>query len=421
MASHRSEVFFAKVGEYGLEDVVGAFKAKGITSFATFAFASNFNPQMANADVLTDELLVPLSSGDGTLVPKLRMLWWESWGVTTADMRKASEAKEDDKPRKLTPAEVNARKKAVLDKVPGLTITRELEVSPKLLETCVDMYDGDCLKYLPWELCTMAEMEMAGAKKDENLARDTVGVFMAGACGSLDINVDLALRRRGLALAMADVLAYEVHEKLREELVSTLLEKPPPGYCRVSVEQVRKADEIVFYLLGRECPDGIKRAGGARPLDSAMTAAMSNRRFQLALQPLQAGTKRHDGEPPATATGDAGPTRSAQKRERKKRKVEESIAAASGRAQSSGGQSQPAGPFGGGNGKGKGRSAALPLALRVPGADAADEDGHPICFQFNLGGCPAAVHGGRCPKGRHVCILRSCKGAGHAWQATHAR
>ena len=80
MASQRSEVFFAKICEYGLEDLVGAFKAKGITSFATFAFASNFNPQMADASILTTELLEPLSKTDASLIPKLRMLWWVAWG-----------------------------------------------------------------------------------------------------------------------------------------------------------------------------------------------------------------------------------------------------------------------------------------------------------------------------------------------------
>ena len=223
-----------------------------------------------------------------------------------------------------------------------MTITKELEVSEKLLEACVDMYDGNCLKYIPWEMCTMREMEVAGAKKDEDMARDAAGTFKAGACGSLDISVDLALRRRGLALAMADVLAYEAHEKLREELVGTLLEKPPLGYCRVSVEQVCKADEIFFFLLSRECPDGIKRSGGVRPLDAASATAMSNRRFQLALQPLPGGAKRHEGEPPAKAGGRGGPTRSAQKRERQKRKSEEVVAAATARGQGAVAQPQPA-------------------------------------------------------------------------------
>ena len=72
-----------------------------------------------------------------------------------------------------------------------------------------------------------------------------------------------------------------------------------------------------------------------------------------------------------------------------------------------------------GKGKGKERRPMLPLALRVPGADAADESGCPICFGYNLGECTAAPPGGRCPKGRHICILRNCKGAAHSWQTNH--
>ena len=53
-----------------------------------------------------------------------------------------------------------------------------------------------------------------------------------------DYNLDLALRRRGLAFEMADLMGWEAHEKLRNELMSSLSRLPPfqdtakfPRFC----------------------------------------------------------------------------------------------------------------------------------------------------------------------------------------------
>ena len=82
-----------------------------------------------------------------------------------------------------------------------------------------------------------------------------------------------------------------------------------------------------------------------------------------------------------------------------------------------------AGPGSGhkGDGKGKGKivGSKLPLVLRVAGASGVDPEGNPICFSFNLGGCAGAPPGGRCPKGRHVCVLTKCGQASHGYGTAH--
>ena len=69
-----------------------------------------------------------------------------------------------------------------------------------------------------------------------------------------------------------------------------------------------------------------------------------------------------------------------------------------------------------GDSKGKGK---LPTQIRVSGASGLDPDGNPICFAFNIGGCAAAPPGGRCPRGRHICILVKCGQAAHGYGTTH--
>ena len=76
------------------------------------------------------------------------------------------------------------------------------------------------------------------------------------------------------------------------------------------------------------------------------------------------------------------------------------------------------GGLAGPKGKGRRQEPPLPMALRHPGVSAVDGEGMPMCFSFNLqGGCDKAPPGGRCDKGRHVCMLRSC-GQKHGFTTT---
>ena len=80
MSSFRAENFFARVTELDFEECIAALKAKGLTTFAKFAFGSDYTPQQADAAVLTKQLLEPVAGENVSLTPMLRMLWWESWG-----------------------------------------------------------------------------------------------------------------------------------------------------------------------------------------------------------------------------------------------------------------------------------------------------------------------------------------------------
>ena len=58
----------------------------------------------------------------------------------------------------------------------------------------------------------------------------------------------------------------------------------------------------------------------------------------------------------------------------------------------------------------KGRIPALPNDLRNPHCASQDENGANICFAFNQsGGCATAPPGGQCPRGRHICVLSTCR------------
>ena len=246
MASERTEVFLARVVELGLEDCIPKMKTMGITAYALFAFGTDFNPQMSSTALLNDQLLVPLADGSAERIPKLRRLWWESWGVATDDMRRQVESAEANGPRKLGLVELNARRDSVAALVPVLSLEGELDVSDQLIADCVAMIDKDRLKYIGWEACTKRELEVIGMKRDEYWQKgDKTGFLklaeapVQGAADvSSDLRLDMALKRRGLALAMADVVSWEAHERLRSDLAGAYVHAcapagvPAPGAAR---------------------------------------------------------------------------------------------------------------------------------------------------------------------------------------------
>ena len=108
------------------------------------------------------------------------------------------------------------------------------------------------------------------------------------------LQLDYALRRRGLALAMADLVDWQVHEKLHEDLMASLARTPPPGYAKVDLGQVRGAYETAFQLLARLSVHGIRRLNGKRPLDELIPQILGHRDHNMALQPLPGcGIQQH--------------------------------------------------------------------------------------------------------------------------------
>ena len=116
--------------------------------------------------------------------------------------------------RKLGAPELKARRESVLNKLKGLTITPELDVSDSLSQECVSISEKNRLRYIPWELCTARSLEVVGVKTDQTWVKDANGFLKSVDIGgdpdradcSSELLLDYALRRRGLALAMGDLM-----------------------------------------------------------------------------------------------------------------------------------------------------------------------------------------------------------------------
>jgi len=160
--------------------------------------------------------------------------------------------------------------------------------------------------------------------------------------------------------------------------------------------------------MAKLASSGIKKKDGKRPLDDCMDAVLRHRDFNQALQPLPGRSQAEAVPPPGKRVLPEEPGEALTRSQRKKR----ARAAAAAKAAASSSAPPPAvrpadGPKKGeGKGKGKLDGPRVPAQLRVEGASSVDTHGNPICFAFNLGGCPNAPPGGSCPRGRHICVLK---------------
>eukprot|EP00972_Heterocapsa_arctica_P068443 10112622-Heterocapsa_arctica.AAC.1 len=106
--------------------------------------------------------------------------------------------------------------------------------------------------------CTKRDQELQGLKKDDMWKPDSLGVIKlvrtdvsVRANVQSDLMLRYALLRRGLALDMADVMAYEVHEEIVRVLMTGCHRAAPSGYAAVTFEQLTRTDKEIFSRLAQ--------------------------------------------------------------------------------------------------------------------------------------------------------------------------
>ena len=285
------------------------------------------------------------------------------------------------------------------------------------------MFEENALKYIPWERCTKRSLEIAGSRVDARWTEGENGQLRVEkgkreevAEWNTVLQLQFVLERRGLAMEMADLMSWEAHEKLRQDLMNALAKTPPPGFQRLSMTQVKRADQAAFSLLRKRTETGVRPEAGVRPLDMAIDGVIAHRDYNNELIPLQ----------------------------EKRSFPHESHAASSQQSK----KTKMAEPRGKGKGKGKGRgkwsennfappaeppavmsgtksdssrrkgNRNAPKGLRGPDCNSNAADGRSKCYGFNLGTCKDAQPGQRCPKGWHICMKASCE-RDHAYTEHH--
>jgi len=315
MALDSAAVFRDRVIELGLGECLtgddgaggdtGTFGRSGWTTYADLAFATSHVPGQPEGEAFNRDIVVAaLGREDHSKRSSLRRLFFEAFTLAAADLKRRVEVNADDAPRKVPAAEREERRARVEARLTGLDLRNELDCSNRLVDTCIEVYEEDVLRYIAPEDATKKDMELAGIKKDRTWAVDATGAIkekVVADRSKADISSGLllayALRRRGLAFEMADLLDYNIHDRLVEKLMATLIQQPLPGYAKVSIEQLLRADRLAFKLMAERTRKGVKRDSLLkRPCDIALPLVLDDPDFRQALASLPGQLTRHVDE-----------------------------------------------------------------------------------------------------------------------------
>ena len=396
MAMDSKAVFAQRVSELGLGSFSNEFTAKGWDTHGNFAFASTYVPGAADDSKFVDQVVMPLlAAADHVKVTAVRRLFFESYTIMVADLKHRVERTDEEPARKLPNAERSARGSALQTRLgPGVQVYDENECSHALVDRIVQIYDENVLTYVDWSTCTSRLEELSGVKHVKELKADAAGFVKERVLevrGATDTSTDLliryALTRRGIAMELGQVMSYTVHEQLIAMLFREYLRAPPPGYNRVSIDQVRRADIEVFRQMQEQSRSGIRiLPDGRMPLDLVLPGIMVSPRIAMLLMPLPAAAGSKRGAP----SGDIETSRPTKKPKTEKAKAK-SDTSAKGRRKD---------------------TKVMPSELRGMSSLHGDKR---ICFSFNMKvGCKEASTvevGSKCSRGFHICCVPGCGGS----------
>ena len=322
----------------------------------------------------------------------LKRLVFESHTMLLAQLREQVANPEANLSRKLVPVEREAKLEKLKRSIPGVIIERQLEPSHELLDLAAQIHESRQLKYLSPEKCTSREWEVSMSKTSKQLSIDSDKLLVKekretpDQTTTSDLQILEALKRRGLALAFADIISWEAHERYLQMLFSHLRIEPPASYHKPTIQQVLQADRQVFVTLIREGAKVRRLPDNTLEMDSKIIHALQSYEVGFHLMPLPKPN-------PAVA---------------KPVKQDQSPAGKAPFTSTSSSSHDRAGPY---RPKGKGKSkgkAVLPKALLGRDNTGVDGHGRRLCFNFNLGRCDKVAAGASCDNGYHLCARRGC-------------
>ncbi|CAE7668743.1 ANKRD50 [Symbiodinium sp. CCMP2592] len=273
--------------------VVDALKGKGVTTLAQLAFCVGQPGQVLSQtefDTWTEAMLVGITVGEKA---SLRRLILEAQTMLVASLKDLAEPAEHASPKKVGVAERNARMDQLRTQLAGVSLTGQLEPSHALLDMAVQQWESRCLKYIGPEKCHSREDEVQNVKPlttSLSLEGGKLKVTEAAGMDDRDIEGSLqvlnALRRRGVAYAFARLICWERHEAYVSSLFRYLTKPAQPGYRKVSLRQILRADKLAFSKLSEAGEDIRADASGTLPLDAAIGAILHDYDLIVALLPM---------------------------------------------------------------------------------------------------------------------------------------
>ena len=430
MAADSKAVFKARVNTLGLGDHYETFLENSWSTYAEFAFATHARPGQS-PELYDEQILIPaLGNTQHKDRNRLLRLFYEAFAIASGEIRRLQDPSTPDVVRTIPQPEKEARRAELASQLRGLSVdgrfVGELDISDRLMERCIDLWDKNAVAYVPLELCTKRDFEVLGHRRDPVMApmQDSNGYLRMQSqqpdaiCQiSNQSQWENAHTRRSLAMDMADVMSFHLGDRLRRTLVEALTTEVPPGHVTVDLNQLVTADKKFWVKLANETFGKVKREGEEEmPCDAKAVKVMESVAFQMLLAPRAVlPGAAHPAAPPR----DTVPRLS--KKEKKVLQHQNKVSQAKAVREHIAGTAAK----GGQGAKAKGKGAKGPALIRLPPGlegmatkTSAATGMRRLCFGFNLGTCQAASPGNACAKGLHGC-MKPVGPQGEACGGTH--
>ncbi|CAE7214389.1 unnamed protein product, partial [Symbiodinium sp. CCMP2456] len=372
--------FAARAAEVRLSnESILALKRHGFQTLGQLAYAVGQPGQLIPELEFTDWCRAHVPAASAADLASLKRLVFEAQTLALTQLR-AQVTEPDAASKRVPEAERERRLQRLRDDLSGLNIEGPLEPGRKLLDECAHQEALGQLKYLSPDRCISRLHEVTHAKPSSRQveidqsrlvikdAQDEISMPASSA-----LQVQEALRRRGLAYTFAQAVTWNSYDKYVTRLFAHMHRDPPPSCNRISVSQIVEADRLVFTRLIELNIKPKQDTDGSMPMDKAPHEALESYEVSFALMHLPS---KGPGNPP---------------RPWKRLKTQHQDTPGKGKDKNKKG-----------NGKG-GKTAApwvsIPKFIRDRGGHAATPAGEPICFTYSIHGKCAVPN---CPR-KHVC------------------
>jgi len=285
--------------EIGLqENQVGALSDHDLVTYNKLAYAVCGQPgQIDEArfqNVITNVFHGIVSLG---VEASMRQLCYESITIAIAAIKQRVEPKDD---KVLPPQERDERTRRVAGSITGFEVKGDLEPAHCVVDAYISMLEDCSLKILPLSKCISREQELNHAKVDKSIVtienhqlQVKPKEIEAYADLSTELRVQHAFTRRGLALEMANLMTYSVHEKVTRSFMSYLTQSVPSAFQRPDISAILRADRELWTRAADECRSNLKVGpDGKLPLDEAMLKLYQTAPVLFFLLPLPKSGKR---------------------------------------------------------------------------------------------------------------------------------
>ena len=333
--------------------------------------------------------LLPREANAGSIAG-LKRLIFEAHTLIVSELKQRVEQSDDSAPVNLNSAERETRLQAQKTRLGGLSFQGEEEVAHDAYNLVYAMIQKDDLVWLSPEKFGTRRAELSAKKQGRELTIDGSGIAIKErpttvVCSlTSELDVVMALRRRALAFDLIGVASFDTINKYHQALAQRLQEPPPPGYSKVSLQQLIRADRAVF-LRASELTTTLKRqVGGRLPLDGILDTILLDPSvaYHLLPLPLSSSSSAEASKDGKRSNSDPGSSQRGAKIQKFAKRS-------------------------GGSGAVKKTNFAVPKEL--VGKLHQTPKGHRLCWSFNLPcGCSDAKPGGKCSRGLDLCAEPGC-------------